>query len=283
MTHARGHIVAPPEVRARRKKIAMLAARRPALMGGATLPLSVDLSQFITGNGGPGIPNQGDAGACEGFAFRTAIGARMAFLGKPIARPAALGIYKLARRIDLSDMSQPLADSGTMTDSAEAAVSKWGVVSETTWGELAADGTPDMNAINVDPDLSKLEKAALCKFNGAYALTDDMASDQLIVDILTALAAGYLVCYSLPASGADFQNYSGSGTVPSLTGPIDHENVICGCTIPEAGAYDQAVIKAANSWDITWGDAGFYTLTRAELALCDEPMVVDVEEVGSEQ
>ncbi len=80
-----------------------------------------------------------------------------------------------------------------------------------------------------------------------------MDSDQLIIDLMAALAAGYPVMYSLPASGSVFQNYGG-GVLSSLSGPVDHENYVVGCSIPEPGAYSQAVITAVNSWGPNFGE-----------------------------
>lgn len=271
---ARGHVLAPADVVARRKGFHVMRAKRR--LGGAELPLSVDLSPFVNGPGGPtSTLDQGPTGRCEGFAHAGGITTRFAIKGTPIPLVSPDGIYKVARCVGRrpgADGKLPaLIDEGTESDLAIAGIQEWGVSSAATWGEFGLNPL----TINDNPTLEQLEAASDFTLSGAYFITSDPHSDQYIVDLLTALAEGYPVAYALPASGDAFQGYAGNGPVAGLTGPVDHENYIVGCSIPSRGAYSQATILAVNSWG-QWGRGGIYTLARSDIAKTADACVLDV-------
>lgn len=275
--HGRGHLPDPPDVRARRAGFHILRAKRGLT---AELPLSVDLSPLVTAAGGPGIFNQGQTGSCEGHAHAGAIGVRFAKLGKPIQTPSPIGIYTLARCIgrqpDANGTLPPLTDDGTEPNLVLRAIQEWGVASIPTWGNFPADPS----TINQEPTQADLEKASDFKLLGAYFLQS--VGDQKVIDILTALAAGYPVSMALPASGEQFNNYAG-GVLGALDGPVDHANYIVGLSIPARGAYGQVTLKCVNSWDVTWGEGGFYRGDRAFLDQLEDCVAVDVASTGAEQ
>ncbi len=157
---ARGLNVAPIEVQARRKRLHVLEARTPEIRAArvqvvSTSQLSVSLASFVTGVGGPGIGNQGGIGGCVGFAMGGGIATFFAAKGSPIALPAQVGIYKIARCIALGDPSQAITDSGTEPDAAVAAMQEWGISSAETWGDAYAP--PDPARVNVTPTQAQLE------------------------------------------------------------------------------------------------------------------------------
>lgn len=107
----RGHIPDPPAAVALRSRFAVLARRLLGASAGPSLPLSVDLSPYVTGNGGPGVLNQGKTGACVGHAIAGAITTRMAVRKTPIALVSPIGVYTIARAMGRPSPSTPLTDS----------------------------------------------------------------------------------------------------------------------------------------------------------------------------
>jgi hypothetical protein len=268
--HGRGHRPDPPDVAARRKGFHLLRAKRSLVS--AELPLSVDLTQFVTGPGGPGIFDQGSTGSCEGHAHAGAITTRFAALAMPIPTVSPIGIYTLARCIGRqpnADGSLPaLTDDGTEPSLAIAAVQEWGVTSAATWGNFPADPS----TINENPEFSELEEASDFRLLGAYFLQS--AGDQKVIDIMTALAAGYPVAMALPASGAEFNDYTG-GILGALDGPVDHANYLVGYELSSPGNYGSVVVKCVNSWG-KWGEGGMYRGNRAFVDQLEDCCVIDV-------
>lgn len=263
---ARGHNLAPPDVVARRKGFHLMRAKRR--LGGAELPLSVDLSLHV-----PPGSDQLAVGACEGFAHAYGIATRFAVMGTPIPLPSPIGIYTVARcvgRRPAADGSlPPLTDDGTESDLAIAGIQEYGVCSAETWGDMP----PSQGTINDEPTLAKLEAASDFKLTGAYFL--QTAGDAFVLDLMTALAAGYPVAMALPASGLAFQNYAG-GILGALDGPIDHENYMVGYSIASAGDYASIVVTCANSWSASWGERGFYRGNRSFVDQLADACVLDV-------
>lgn len=257
----RGLILDHPEVVKRRCGFGRMRRRLSAVAA----PASVDLSSFVLGSGGPGIPNQGQYGDCVGWSTRGFINTRLAIMGTPVAPLSAYCIYRVARMIDRGGPTGALTDSGTTPGSADSAVSNWGTVSDATWG---ADND---TTLNVDADLSQLEEASDFTVNGVYYLTD---TSTLVADMQTALAGGFPIRYSLPASGNAFQSYTG-GVMTSLDGPIDHENYIVG--------YDGSSFLCVNSWGTSWGASGFYRIAYSVLSQCADFAVGDVVAKGTER
>lgn len=248
--YPRGHLVLPREQRGSRTRRATKA----------TAPSSASLLQFSTVRF-----NQGGLGTCEGCSISGAAATRMAFLGQPLAAPPSyIGIYKNALCIGLADpTTSTLTDTGTTTDAAVAALQTWGLPSMSGWGDVLQDGTPDMTAFPNRPTQTQLEAAISLTFGGAQFLTDDMGSDQVVIDILNALASGYPVCTALPASGSAFQNYTGGVlTGAQMTGPVDHANYIIACELGTPGNYSTAVFTLINSWTSAEAPTGWGAIAK---------------------
>ena len=268
--HGRGHRPDPPDVRARRAGFHILKSKRGFA---EQLPLSVDLSPFVTAPGGPGILDQRDSSSCEGHAHAGAIATRFARNGAPIALPSPIGIYTLARCIgrqpDANGNLPALTDDGTEPSLVVRAIQEWGVSSATTWGHYPADTA----TVNQEPTQEELERSSDFKLLGAYFMQS--VGDQLVIDIMTALAAGYPVSMGLPASGQEFNAYRG-GILGALSGPVDHANYIVGYTLPATGAYSQVVMTSVNSWSSGWGEGGMYRFGRALVDQLEDCCAVDV-------
>jgi hypothetical protein len=273
VTFQTGHRPAPPEVVARRKGFHLLHQKRS--LGSVSLATSYDYSAVVISNDGPGILDQGQTGSCEGHGHAGGITTNFAIKGSPIKLVSPIGIYAVARCIgrkpDASGHLPPLTDDGTESDLAIAGIEEWGVCSADSWGDFPANPA----TINDEPTMAQLERASDFRLNGAYFLTSDPSSDQYVIDIMTALAAGYTVAFALPASGPEFQGYTG-GVLSSLSGPVDHENYLVGCSVPSAGAYSQATVRGVNSWNKGWGEGGFYSLGRLALAQTQDACVLDL-------
>lgn len=269
--HGRGHRPDPPEVAARRKGFHLLKAKRG--FDASSLPSKVDLSPYVTGPGGPGIFDQGSTGSCEGHAHAGAITARFAALGAPIPVVSPIGIYCLARCIgrqaNRDGTLPPLTDDGTEPSLAISAVETWGVTSVDAWGSFPADPS----TINAEPSLAELEDASDFKLLGAYFLQH--AGDQKVLDIMTALAAGYPVVIALPASGETFNDYTG-GVMGALSGPIDHANYIVGYELATPGNYGSVIVKCVNSWGVGWGERGMYRANRHFVDQLEDCCAIDV-------
>lgn len=233
------------------------------------IPLSVDLTPFA-----PPIADQNGFGACVGFSYSSAATCRLAAAGTPVARVSPFCVYKLARCLDRAGASVALTDSGTTPQSAIAAFQNWGVVSDATWGQ------EDGSTLNAEPTLTELEEASDFCLSGAYFIQS--SGDQRVIDICTALAAGYPCGISLAASGAEFNNYGG-GVLGALDGPIDHENYVVGYTLSAPNDYTSVVVKCVNSWGTGWGEVGFYRANRAFVDQCEDWSVLDVVATGTER
>ena len=255
-----GHINDAPAVVARRPKFHLHP--RYATIKATPLPLSTNNRQFMpTSKGGPGIQNQNDLSACEGFAHSSGATLRMAIAGTPIALLSALGLYYGALLVDCEPNADgslpPLLDSGTMPSSIVTAWNQWGATSATTWGQLPPSSstvykTPsDPNSPLILPKPEQLFAEQACKFGGAYFPSS--VGDQRLFDIMACLAAGYPVSVAIAASGSVFQQYHG-GVLGQLSGPIDHASLWVDYAWDGSNIQTITLI-GANSWGEAWGES----------------------------
>jgi hypothetical protein len=273
----------PEIVRQRRPKFHMLKAARG--LGIAALPLSTNNRRFLPASaGGPGVRNQQQVGACEGFGHSSGITIGAAIAGKPIPIRSWKGPYTLARVLaevaDASGEFPPLTDSGTEPSLILQAGQTWGWPAATDW----PDGTPDPSTINDPPNLAGLEAAEPFKLSGAYFLTSQ--GEQFCRDLMTALASGYVATNAIAASSSTFNDYS-SGVLGPLDDDVDH------CTLYLDFSWDgtnisSVVFDALNSWtdensppwgwsDIPGIPSGLYQCNAAfAQKYCQDCAVLDV-------
>ena len=264
--HRTGHRPDPPEVVARRKGLHLL--RHPGFLAAksATLPTATNNSRlFQTRMGGPGVLAQGRTGTCEGFAHAGGATLRLALAGTPVPLISPIAAYQLAfvatRQPDASGNLPPIDDNGQEPSNVLAGMSEYGACSAAQYGLYPADpGT-----ITQEPDLTKLEACQVARLDGAYFVTS--TGPQMLTDIATALAAGFPVSIALPASGPDFQGYTGGVlTQAQLTGDVDHANYILDLLSWDGKDLASAIWLCVNSWNTTWGEAGLWRCDSTAVA-----------------
>jgi hypothetical protein len=264
----KGYRPDPAQVRKRRAGFHLLKARRQLAAG--ALPVSVSLKSQVLA--GPGILDQGQTGSCTGHAVAGAITTRFQIAASPIRLVSPVGCYTVGRLIDLvpnPDGSMPaLTDDGAEPSQVVRGVSEWGVTSATTWGDYPADPA----TINNLPTFADLEATTEFELQGAYFLNS--TGDAFVIDLMTAIAAGYPVTHALCASDPTFENYTG-GVLGAMNGTLDHYNYVVGYAW-DGSDPDSIVVEAVNSWGPSWGEQGFYRADRAFVDQMQDSAVFDV-------
>jgi len=309
MTFRTGHRHDHPAVIAAR--VGLHLHRGYGAMRAVALPLKTTNRRLLSvANGGPGVRNQRDVGACEGETHSSGATMRLALMGTPLKEVlTAAGLYLgalLIDRVPNADGSlPPLVDVGTMPSSILSAWQTFGACSESAWGQLPmSSATMYVNPANaatdqtlIPPTPEQLHAESPVKFKGAYFVQS--TGRQRIIDIMSALAAGFPVSGAIPASGQDFQGYTG-GILGPTTGDVDHAQLCldyewtgsqADLTTWLAGGDDTLadkylIIHDVNSWDVTWGEAddmsgepgGLYRASRAFLDQSfQDACILDVE------
>lgn len=271
---ARGHIPDHPAVEARRAGL-HLHPQIGAMRAG-TLPLMTTNRAFLSAaKGGPGILNQNDTGSCEGHAHASGTTLFFAILLRAlVAVVSPVGLYYGAlmddRKQNNNGTLPRLFDTGTMPSAILAGMQRWGGCAADVWGQYpASSGTlyedpSNPNSPLIEPTPNQLYAERAFRLNGAYFVLTN--GHQKLVDLMTALAAGYPVSDAIPASGPEFQGYAG-GILGTLSGPIDHANLIVDYTWigtaeqfasflagDDSLALQYLVFHCVNSWGDGWGE-----------------------------
>lgn len=227
--HRTGHIPDHPVTVAKRIGLSMF--RGYSAMRAATLPLATKNRAQLKW-----LLNQQDTSSCEGHAHASGISLRLALAGTPLSEVVSpVGLYYGALMVDRvpnADGTLPdLFDSGTMPSSILSAMQTWGSTGASVWGQYPASSTTmyqdpsNPQSPLVLPHPEQLFAESSFRLNGAYFVQS--TGLQKVIDILTALAAGYPVSDAIPASGDSFQSYEGGVlTAAQMTGPVDHANLI---------------------------------------------------------
>jgi len=149
-----------------------------------------------------------------------------------------------------------LSDDGTEPNLIQAAGREWGVPSLTTWGGFPATSA----SVIVEPTLAQLEAAQESRYDGSYYIQS--IGDQRLLDLMTALAAGFPVVNAIPGGGSMFQGYSG-GILGAVDGPIDHATYFYDYKW-DGKNVASLVVWGANSWgsDTGWGETGTYRCNK---------------------
>ena len=229
MTYRTGHIPDHPAVVA--KRLGLPLFRKYGAMRAGALPLATKNRAQLKW-----MLNQQDTGSCEGHAHASAITLRLALAGTPLSEVISpVGLYYGALLVDCTpnpDGTLPqLFDTGTMPSSVLTAAQTWGSTGASAWGQYPASSTTmyqdpsNPQSPLIEPHPEQLFAESAFRMNGAYFV--QTAGLQKVVDILTALAAGYPVSDAIPASGSTFQGYTGGVlTAEEMTGDVDHANYI---------------------------------------------------------
>ncbi len=278
---SRGHLPDHEAVKKSRRGVHLL----PGLKMTTALPLATtNRAKLPVSSGGPGVLNQKGVGACEGFGHASAGTLRLANLGisKGLLSPVQLylGALMCDQTLQADGTLSVVTDTGTMPQSIQNA---W-----LTFGAKLASGDPqypvaddnsniykdpaDPNSPLLLPAMETLYGDGSLRYQGAYFVT--ATGSQRFLQAMNVLAAGRTMTDAIPASGSQFQSYSG-GILGALSGPIDHCNHILDYewsgTAEEFASFvaalangdDTTVAKLApnllwhcvNSWDVTWGEA----------------------------
>jgi hypothetical protein len=231
--HARGHIADHPEV-VRRRAGLHLHPLFGAILA-TVLPLATtNRVNMPPAKGGPGILNQTDVGGCEGCAHAGGGTLWLAGQGKSKGLISNVALYLGALMFD-----QTLNPDGTLSTITDTGTQPSSVLSgwQTFGARLAANDpqypmnsstlykTPgDANSPLILPAVdSGLYADSPYRFNGAYFIT--ATGPARLLQLLTVLASGRPVSDAIPASGQQFQSYTG-GILGALEGPVDHANYI---------------------------------------------------------
>ena len=295
MSFRTGHIADHPAVVARRLGFHL----HPAFgaMKAAPLPLSTNnRAKLPVSESGPGILDQHDTSSCEGHAHASGITLRLALAGTSLPEVVSpVGLYLGALLVDRApnaDGTLPdLLDQGTMPSSVLSALAIWGSCGASAWGQYPASSQTlyqdpsNPNSPLIAPTPEKLYAESGYRAGGAYFV--QTVGLQKVLDILGALASGRPVSDAIPASGQDFQGYTG-GVLSATSGEIDHANLIVDYewtgtpeefTAWQGGApgLDQHLIgHGVNSWGASWGEGGQYRFDRSFFDQLADACVLDV-------
>jgi hypothetical protein len=279
-----GHIADHDEVVKRRVALHHFGAFAAMMALASSLPMeTTNRALMPPDKGGPGILDQHDTGSCEGHAHGT--GGTLVLAGQGtspgLISPAQLylGALRFDATLQPDGTLSSVTDTGTMPSSI---LSAW----QTFGAGLAKDdpqypcssGTlyknpGDPNSVLILPPPERLYAASPFRFKGAYFITAGVGSPQRLLQALTTLASKRVITDAIPASGNDFQGYTG-GIIGATTGPIDHANVIVdykwvgsaadwatfttalvqGNTTQVAALVQNLLFICVNSWSTSWGE-----------------------------
>ena len=283
MTFATGHIADHPVTVARRTGLHLAPFQKTLKAAAALLPSqTMNRANLSTTNGGPGLLDQQNLGACEGFAHASAGTLYLANQGQSAGLISPIMLYLGAllqdQTLQLDGTLSQVTDTGTMPSSILAA---W-----LSFGALLAKDDPnypasqstlyqnptDPNSTLKLPPIEEFYKSSPYRYQGAYFITS--GGPKRILDALSVMAAGRTITDAIPASGQDFQGYSG-GILGALSGPIDHANHIAdyewvgstadwqsfqtalrnGDTTTVTSLSQYLIFHCINSWGEVWGEA----------------------------
>jgi hypothetical protein len=229
----RGHLADHPEVVKRRAGL-HLHPQFGSIMT-TVLPLMTTNRAFMPpAKGGPGIVNQTDVGGCEGCANGCGGTLRLAIKGVSKGLISNTALYLGALMFD-----QTLNPDGTLSTVTDTGTQPSSILSGwQTFGARLATNDPQypMNSSTLyktpgDPNSplilptvdGGLYADSPYRLNGAYFIT--ATGPARLLQLMTTLASGRPVSDAIPASGQQFQGYTG-GILGALDGPIDHANYI---------------------------------------------------------
>lgn len=292
MSFRTGHIPDHAAVASRRAGLHLHPMFAAMMAVASSLPMATtNRAKLPVSEGGPGILDQHDTGSCEGHAHASGGTLKLAVVGQSQGLISPCALYLGALRFD-----QGLNPDGTLTTATDAGTMPSSILS--AWGafgaQLAKDDPQypassatilsvpsDPNSPVVLPPPERLFAASPYRYKGAYFITAQ--GTQRVLQALTALATGNPISDAIPASGSDFQGYTG-GVLGATSGPVDHANLIVDYEWTGSAANWQAFLTAlvqgnttqaaalavnllfvcVNSWGETtgWGEADVMSNSR---------------------
>lgn len=280
MTFPTGHIDDPDDLILRRVGLHILAARheRMRAVRAAPLPRSTNnRAKLDPSNGGPGILDQGSGPdgtlSCEGHSHAAAATLRLALQGTPTKLLSPIAPYQGALMVGTQPNPDgtlpPLNDTGTESNLVQVAMREWGMPTAEAWGNYPASARTITNW----PNLSQLEAAQECRYDGSYYIQS--IGDRRLLDLMTALAAEFPVVDSMQGGGATFQGYTG-GVLGMLDGPIDHSTYLLDYEGWDGTNLESVVWWGATSWGRNFGEGGLYRCNRHHINQIIDLEVMDI-------
>jgi hypothetical protein len=237
-----------------------------------TLPRSVDYRDQVLA--GPGIMDQGQVGSCVGHATDGACETRLIIAGTPISHRSPVWVYDVARCIERARVNvgvpnqelPPLEDIGSMPSDAWTGIAKWGVA--------AYEDRPTSNrTANDEPKLGLVESASELILTGAFRI--DSTGSSRIAAMKTALANGFPIAIAIQVDAA-FEMWDGVNPI----GAPDPRAILGGhyiyVTKYETLSNGKVVFGGPNSWNIDWGDGGFWLGDESFIAGAEDIYAADV-------
>lgn len=214
-----------------------------------SLPTSCyDLMRFCQ------VRDQGETSSCVGFGVTGAIYARLRFLGYDCGLFSPLAAYAIGRQLEGIHRNRPLPDEGSHPFLVMDGLKRFGVAREESWpfDRDAASRVRQEVPFDVFQQASQFRLSSFARI--------DASGDARVQACKRAIASGHPVPLGMDV-GRVFENY-GVGKDPvgieyDVLG--GHMTFLCGYE------NDGDVFIGCNSWGTSWGDNGFYRITRQKL------------------
>ncbi len=268
MSFGRGGRRSHPDKLARAK----LASAHPLLS--VAPPSSADLSPHC-----PSILDQGSTGSCTAHSLCAAVATAAAIAGVELALPSPDVEYKVTRALERaasvppSVLLDPLTDSGAELADAISVMATAGVA---PMGPSAEGRFSDVDpaTVNNEPDLTRLEAAALTVVTGDYRAAGQ--GQQLSDQLAAALAAGFPIYVGFFVDSAFEALQPGQvAPAPNADDPNGggHAVFLTGYTTAADGT---RTFTLRNSWGSGWCNGGTCLVGQAWLDAAWEFWVIDV-------
>ena len=255
----RGHIPDHPAVISKRRGLHLYSAFSAIMALVASLPmLTTNRANLSAAKGGPGVLNQGPTGSCEGHGHASACTLRLANTGqsKGLISPVALylGALMCDSSVQPDGALSPVTDAGTMPSSILQAWQTFGARLAANDPQYPADPATlykdpsNQNSALILPAPETLYADSPYRYNGAYFITAQGTA--ALLQALSVLASGRTLTDAIPASGSEFQGYTG-GVLGALSGETDHANHILDYEWTGSNADWLAFITALSQGDVT--------------------------------
>ena len=208
------------------------------------------------------VRDQGDTSACVGFAVTGAAYARLRSLGYDCGPFSPLTAYSIGRQLEGIYKGKLLPDDGSYPFLVMDGLRKFGFAREEAWpfDRDVASRVRQEVPFDVFQQASQFRLSSFARI--------DVRGEGRTEACKRAIYAGHPVPLGMQV-GRTFQDYSvGKDPVGIEMGDTGgHMTFLCGYED------DGEVFIGCNSWGTSWGDNGFYRITRAKL---EDPSTTDL-------